>query len=300
MPSPKEKRRVSFGSITTFGHPSNANFGGSGFGTPKYIPPNTTDSRDEPKSPSRREEDDTPPSASIYDTGRSSPFPRQLDTPRRTLLPFALTTEPSPPPENFSLFSQTPNPSPIRTDPTPVIVFGFPVSHSLLIIREYEKYGPILEHFSSTHASLPSSIPLPPREIVHGGNWIRITYADPVSAARATATNGQIIGGAYMIGVVYAPKSQIDVPNEETETPRRDEPGRIGTPGERKMNVVKGGRMFATTDKRSEQVGWGAWTWNQMFGSGEKKEGQVGVVGAGQVTPVTKAIRGLSEAVFGF
>jgi hypothetical protein len=36
-PSPKEKRRVSFGSVTTFGHPSISNFGGSGFGTPKYI-----------------------------------------------------------------------------------------------------------------------------------------------------------------------------------------------------------------------------------------------------------------------
>lgn len=37
-PSPKEKRRVSFGSVTTFGNPSVSNFGGSGFGTPKYSP----------------------------------------------------------------------------------------------------------------------------------------------------------------------------------------------------------------------------------------------------------------------
>ena len=39
MPSPKEKRRVSFGSVTTFGHPSTSNFGGAGFGTPKYTLP---------------------------------------------------------------------------------------------------------------------------------------------------------------------------------------------------------------------------------------------------------------------
>ena len=39
VPSPKEKRRVSFGSVTTFGHPSTANFGGAGFGTPKYVSP---------------------------------------------------------------------------------------------------------------------------------------------------------------------------------------------------------------------------------------------------------------------
>jgi hypothetical protein len=289
MPSPKEKRRVSFGSVTTFGNPSNANFGGSGFGTPKYTSLYNSDFRDEPKSKSRREEDDLPPSASIYDTGRSSPFPRQTEN----------TRSPSPQPETPSMFTSPPTSTPKRTDPTPVIIFGFPSSHSLLIIREYERYGPILEHFSSTHTTLPSSIPAPPREIVHGGNWIRITYADAVSAARAVATNGQLIGGAYMIGVVYAPKSANDTPaTEEIETPRRDEVRSAPTGGERKMNVVRGGGMFVKRDEKVH-VGWGTWAWNTLI-AGEKKAENVSVVGTQGQSTVVKAIKGLSEHVFGF
>ena len=125
-----------------------------------------------------------------------------------------LTLAPSPPPDiTPSLFgSASPSSPPKRSDPTPVIIFGFPPSHSLLIIREYERYGPILEHFNSAHSPISSTQhPSPHPEILQGGNWIRITYADPVSAARAVATNGQIIGGAYMIGVVYAPKSSGNV-----------------------------------------------------------------------------------------
>jgi Nup53/35/40-type RNA recognition motif len=65
------------------------------------------------------------------------------------------------------------------------------------------------------HATLPSNVLTPPREIVHGGNWIRITYAHPVSAARAVGTIGQLIGGAYMNGVIYAPKAAANGPTAE-------------------------------------------------------------------------------------
>ena len=88
-----------------------------------------------------------------------------------------------------------------------------------------------------------SQHPSPPPEILQGGNWIRITYADPVSAARAVATNGQIFRGAYMIGVMYAPKQEQPQPTTVKETDTRDESTTAratpSTPGgERKMNVV--------------------------------------------------------------
>lgn len=211
-----------------------------------------------------------------------------------------------------------------RPDPTPVILFGFPSSHAPLIIREYEKYGPILEHFSSTsHPLLPSQgQQLPPQEILQGGNWVRLTYADPVSAARAVATNGSLIGGAYMIGVIYAPKptnNNTTVQNTGTEatgegmdvdTPssrRRDE--RQG--GERKMNVVKGQSMFVRKEIRNENVGWGQYLWN-VLGVDQKKTttapggganlggAGMGTVGGGQSNIVVRALKGLSESVFGF
>src|SRR5271170_3759988 len=173
--------------------------------------------RDDGKTKLRREEDDLPPSASVYDFTRSSPFTKQGTPPT-----------PSPPPDiTPSLFGSAPLSPPKRLDPSPVIIFGFPSSHSLLIIREYEKYGQILEHFTPTHAghvqsSFPSSSMLPPPEILHGANWIRITYADPVSAARAVATNGTTIGGAYMIGVIYARKS--DQPTSTQQPVETKEP----------------------------------------------------------------------------
>jgi hypothetical protein len=226
-------------------------------------------------------------------------------------------TAPSPPPDiTPSLFSSAPLSSPQkRSDPTPVILFGFPPSHSLLIIREYERHGPILEHFSSTHPQLPSSGPSPPQEIVQGGNWLRITYADPVSAARAISTNGTIMGGAYMIGVIYAPKPESTTPQPTTtavagEMEVDSPPTQTRTAGERKMNVVRGGQsMFVKKEVKTsagEQVGWGTWAWNNILGSvlsgGATSSGQTGhvVAGGGQSNVVVRALKGLSETVFGF
>ena len=330
MPSPKEKRRVSFGSVSTFGTPSTANFGGAGFGTPKYSlfkrNHNLPFPRDDPKTRAKREEEDLPPSASIYDFSRSSPFSKQ-DSQQGTFSSVCvrlMMIATSPPPDITPLlFSSAPPVSaPKRPDPTPVILFGFPPSHSSLIIREYEKYGPILEHFSSTQtpSGLPSPHPAPSQEIVQGGNWLRITYADPVSAARAVATNGQIIGGAYMIGVVYAPKpTQLETPPSPEKEDRREDTGSAGgqqqrgsAGGERKMNVVRGGQsMFVRKDvpTAGTQVGWGQWVWNNVVGalgsSGDKKDvgtpsGGVVVAGSAQSNVVVRALKGLSETVFGF
>lgn len=101
-----------------------------------------------------------------------------------------------------------------------------------------------------------------------------------------------------MIGVIYAPNPTEQI-TEEVEPVRRDD---TRTPtsgtGERKMNVVRGASMFVKKDERIKDVGWGTWVWNNLF-VGERKEINVGVV-AGTQSPVGKALRGLSETVFGF
>jgi len=170
----------------------------------------------------------------------------------------------------------------------------------------------------------PSSQP-PSPEILHGANWIRITYADPVSAARAVATNGQLVGGAYMTGVVYAPKppgesTTTSPPPANEDVERRQENNASNTSssgrgsssagGERKMNVVKGGQsMFVKKEAPKEnQVPWTTWIYNSVFGEQKQAGGNAvgtgssvgGVVLGGQSNMVVKALKGLSETVFGF
>jgi hypothetical protein len=156
-------------------------------------------------------------------------------------------------------------------------------------------------------------------DIQTGGNWIRITYADPVSAARAVGTNGQIFGGAYMIGVMYAPKQEVSQPI--TPVQKEEEPAAAAaaprTPGgERKMNIVKGGESMFVNKKEGQRPGpvnggagesWGHWAWHQVFGVEGQKQGQgekggqgVVIAGGGQSNVVVRALRGVSETVFGF
>ena len=74
------------------------------------------------------------------------------------------------------------------------------------------------------------------------------------------------------------------------------------------MNVVRGGQsMFVKKETQKpgggEQIGWGTWIWNNVVGE-EKKEGNAGPVvvagGGGQSNVVVRALKGLSETVFGF
>jgi hypothetical protein len=114
-----------------------------------------------------------------------------------------------------------------------------------------------------------------------------------------------------MIGVMYAPKQEVERPATAPEKVKEEEVAR--TPGgERKMNVVRGGeRMFVNkkegTRTRTPVVvneSWGTWAWNQLFGGeGNKPQGQIGgvvVAGGGQSNVVVRALRGVSETVFGF
>jgi len=128
-----------------------------------------------------------------------------------------------------------------------------------------------------------------------------------------------------MIGVMYAPKPDGSSP-PETASPmvKEEEPSR--TPGgERKMNVVRGGESMFMNKKGVKKPGseggtaavadeWGSWAWNQVFGGGGEQKGQQGqvvgqpgvdggtvvVAGGGQSNVVVRALRALSETVFGF
>ena len=73
------------------------------------------------------------------------------------------------------------------------------------------------------------------------------------------------------------------------------------------MNVVRGGQsMFMKKDLQKpvgQQIGWGTWVWNNVVG--EKENSNAGsnsgvVIGGGQSNIVVRALKGLSETVFGF
>jgi hypothetical protein len=119
-----------------------------------------------------------------------------------------------------------------------------------------------------------------------------------------------------MIGVIYAPKS--DQPTSTQQPVETKEPENVertpSTPsGERKMNVVRGGQsMFARKEPpkpaATQDGGWGTWVWNQVVGHEKKTTAGTTVVvpggtvagGGGQSNVVVKALKGLSETVFGF
>ena len=129
-----------------------------------------------------------------------------------------------------------------------------------------------------------------------------------------------------MIGVIYAPKSPDQAPSTATASQPAEKEVDVdrapATPsGERKMNVVRGGQsMFARKETAKPaasmttagDVGWGTWAWHQIVGSDaqDKKPGtgtlavvsSGGVVagGGGQSNVVVKALKGLSETIFGF
>ena len=111
-----------------------------------------------------------------------------------------------------------------------------------------------------------------------------------------------------MIGVIYAPKQEVERPVSAPEKVAEEE---VRTPGgERKMNGVRGGvKMFVNKKEGARTAAttsesWGTWAWNQVFGtSGEKTQGQIGevvVAGGGQSNVIVRALRGVSETVFGF
>ncbi|KAM0787608.1 hypothetical protein ACM66B_003676 [Microbotryomycetes sp. NB124-2] len=82
-----------------------------------------------------------------------------------------------------------------------VNVFGFPSSALDLVLEYFAQFGDIV-------ASTPSS---------EGGNWVTIVYAQAWSAFRAARKNGEVLGGALMIGVKAVDEDQLRMAVASTE-----------------------------------------------------------------------------------
>lgn len=82
-------------------------------------------------------------------------------------------------------------------EPTDVTLFGFPPSMTSQVLTTFARYGEILEHSTSMDngdASFNSE---------SGENWIKIKYAHPTSAIRATQASGSFVG-SYMVGCIMS------------------------------------------------------------------------------------------------
>ncbi|KAK4056794.1 hypothetical protein OIO90_002043 [Microbotryomycetes sp. JL221] len=72
-------------------------------------------------------------------------------------------------------------------------VFGFPSSALELVLEYFGQFGEI-------QSTMPST---------EGGNWVTIVYTQAWSAFRAARKNGEVLGGALMIGVKAVDEDQL-------------------------------------------------------------------------------------------
>jgi hypothetical protein len=183
------------GSISAAQSPPNT-FSGS-FGTAKPV---------QAKKSNIIDEEDLPPTESIYDTG-ASPFFSAGSTPmRESVRPMAAlpTSHSTIGLRRMSSNSSKPSP-PTNTSPDlqesqnancSVIVFGFPPTLTSTIIKHFSKFGRILENFDVAKGESPrKSGRAPP--IQTGPNWMKLTFDNPTSAAKAVS---HYSGGSRFIG----------------------------------------------------------------------------------------------------
>lgn len=69
-----------------------------------------------------------------------------------------------------------------------MIIFGPPATLHPAVVSHFSALGPIASSFSD-----PS-----------GGNWLTVTFHSELDARRAIGRNGEVLGGAWMIGVKWA------------------------------------------------------------------------------------------------
>lgn len=75
-----------------------------------------------------------------------------------------------------------------QSTPSPassVIVFGLPPTLLSPLLEHFSQFGHVLAHVLDPN----------------GGNWVTLTYASELEAARALARNGEVLGGTWMVGV---------------------------------------------------------------------------------------------------
>jgi len=165
----------------------------------------------------KKEKEFGPPVKSLYDYSEFTiPSPEQkpiipLDessntssfvTPQNFPIRSAVSTAP-----NQSLFKDIHDTSKEHFefgDETIVTVFGFPISSTNLIFREFQKYGQIIQYK------------------IGQGNWIHIQYQTKLQAQKALSKNGTIIDQGLMIGVIPCQEKlsqiQVSVPSTPIAT----------------------------------------------------------------------------------
>jgi hypothetical protein len=124
---------------------------------------------------------DAPPTTSVNDVFRDSPFGASERVPQR---PFSLDGP------SFQSSSRQPHAeaAPTTSPISYIVVFGYPP----------DKYSLTVEYFKSLSAATE---PEPNTEII---NCFRIGFRDPGEAMRAVRRNGEVLGGTWMIGVKWA------------------------------------------------------------------------------------------------
>ncbi|RCK59607.1 Nucleoporin ASM4, partial [Candida viswanathii] len=159
---------------------------------------------------------DVPPKKSMFDLGTESSKPCLLT---RNLTHLFTKTQ------NRSLISLTERDKDsakinhLKNYNLAIIVFGYPESLSLEIIKFFESFGKILENFddgsknvNSTLLNLSTSQSSTNGKIIpifSGKHWIKLTYDNPNSALQALQENGNVFNGS-IIGVVPYHKSIIE------------------------------------------------------------------------------------------
>lgn len=88
-----------------------------------------------------------------------------------------------------------------------VIVYGFTQDQFGTIITHFGKFGPILENFTQTSKGLSNVKGGYP--IYMGPNWVKLTYDDSSSMARALAENGNMANDGQIVSVVQANGSTL-------------------------------------------------------------------------------------------
>lgn len=176
-------------------------------------------------------QEDPPPTRSIYDND-SSPFGSEITSNSLPEMAFtgsgngsstSTSTSSSKPSSSGQSSSQSLPVGQSGSEVVSVIIFGFPASLTQAVVSHFVRFGKILENVDSNRRSHPSPSKgnkkkSYPTQIHTGKNWIKITYDNPGSAARAIQENGIVFAGQYIIGCVPATAQKLKEFEKACET----------------------------------------------------------------------------------
>lgn len=180
-------------------------------------------------------QEDPPPARSIYDGASpslsrsesvgvgltSSPLPRRANT---SLAAASTTTTPTKSGANGRPSSPRGSPGHGTSEySNQVVIYGFPPSATPAVVAHFARFGTIAENVDVTasrlrvlsgtsgSASSAGSSPIrkgqPSTPIVTGPNWLKLTYDNPGSAARAVRDSGKFIAGNIVGCMLVTPQN---------------------------------------------------------------------------------------------